>query len=159
MVIEIKKENYKHLVQCVYLGNLIINEYQTPFSGKNAYSDFLENILTQIVTTAHKIQPKYKFINLPNEPSPDRQVSDLYDKIDDSVNIYYEEYRRFLFCEMLADRIADINYPVTNDNEIDPLDNLLAKNLYFELLKKDFDRYVHIEAPKIDEQIKSKKLL
>lgn len=158
MKIEIKKENYKQFVQCVYLGNLVINEYNEPLWGVNEYSDFLENILMQIVTATPKTQPKYKYSNLPNEPSPDRLVSDLYDKIEDSVKVRYEEYRRLLFCEMLADRIADKNYPVTNNNEIGALDNLLAKNLYFELLKKDFDNYVHIEAPKIDEQIKNRKV-
>lgn len=49
MQIEIKKENYKQLVQCIYLGNLILNEYKKGDEGNNEYSEFVENVLMQIV--------------------------------------------------------------------------------------------------------------
>ncbi len=154
MQIEIKKENYKQLVQCVYLGNLILNEYRKSEEGNNEYVDFMENILMQIVKATPKIQSKFKFKNMPNEKTVDNLLADLIDRIEDSVSDYYEEYRHSLFCEMLADRVADRNYPVIGNSENDAIDNLIAKNLYFEIIKGASENYVHIDAPKICDKIK-----
>ncbi len=154
MQIEIKKENYKQLVQCIYLGNLILNEYRKGKEGKNEYSDFMESVLIQIVKATPQTQPKFKFKNIPNEKTEDALLADLIDRIEDSVKDYYEEYRHSLFCEMLADRVADRNYPVINNSENDAFENLLAKNLYYELIKSASENYVHIDAPKICDKIK-----
>lgn len=154
MKIEIKKENYKQLVQCIYLGNLILNEYRKGEEGKNEYSEFMESVLMQIVNANPQTQSKYKFKKMPNEKTEDALLADLIDSIEDSVKDYYEEYRRSLFCEMLADRIADRNYPVIGNSESDAFDNLLAKNLYYELIKSASEYYVHIDAPKICDKIK-----
>ncbi len=154
MQIEIKKENYKQLIQCIYLGNLILNEYRKGEEGKNEYSDFVESVLMQVVKATPQAQSKLKLKKMPNEKSEDALLADLIDRIEDSVKDYYEEYRRSLFCEMLADIVADRNYPVIGNSENDAFDNLLAKNLYYELIKSANGNYVHIDAPKICDKIK-----
>lgn len=150
---EINKENYKQLAQCIYLGNLILNEYGKSGEERKEYSDFVNYVLLQIVKETPKTQSKFKFKNLPNEKTEDNMLSDLIDRIEDSVGEYYEEYRHLLFYEMLADRIADRNYPVIGSSEVDAFDNMLAKNLYFEILKSANESYVHIDAPKICDKI------
>lgn len=101
---------------------------------------------------------KFKYENLPNEKSEDTLLANLFDRVEDSVKGYYEEFRHSLFCEMLADRIADRNYPLIDDNQADAFDNLLAKNLYNELLSGGNENFVHIDAPKICDKIKRIKM-
>lgn len=153
MQIEIKKENYKQLVQCIYLGNLILNEYRKGKEGKNEYSDFVESVLTQIVRGTAHTQSKFELKNMLIEKTEDTLLADLIDRIEDSVKEYYEEYRHSLFCEMLADRVADRNYPVIGNSESDALDNLLAKNLYYQILRGTGESYVILDAPKICDKI------
>lgn len=105
MEIRIEKENYGQLVQCVYLGNLVINEYRKEGEVKSKYSDFLESILKQVVKTMPRKKPKFKFCNFPNEKSEETLLADLTDKIEDSVSGYYEEFRKALFSEMLEERV------------------------------------------------------
>ena len=154
MKIEIKQENYKQLVQCIYLGNLIFNEYKKGKAEQNEYLDFVENVLLQIVRATPNTQSNLKLNNITSEKTEDVLLADLIDKIEDSVKDNYEAYRRALFAEMLADRIADRNYPVLDYNQVDLLDNLLAKNLYYELILNGREDYVHIDAPKICNKLK-----
>ena len=69
MQITIQEENYKELVQCVYLGNLIINEYRKEKEVKKEYIDFIENIFMQVVKAMPKTPTRFTFKNFPNEKS------------------------------------------------------------------------------------------
>lgn len=42
MEIKIKRNNYKHLIQCIYLGNLVINEYR---KSNEEIREYLDNLL------------------------------------------------------------------------------------------------------------------
>lgn len=154
MQIEIKKENYKQLVQCIYLGNLIINEYKKGTAAENEYSEFTKNVFTQIALSLPENQNTLNLKNLHYERTEDTLLADFIDKIEDSVRNYYEEYRNSLFNEMLADKIADRNYPVVGVNESDILTNIIAKNLYFEILQGGVENFAYIGAPKICEKIR-----
>jgi len=154
MEIEIKQENYKQLVQCIYLGNLIINEYRKCGDEKKEFSLFMEDILKQIIKTANQESAKLVLKKISYEKTEDTMLADLLDRIEDSVKVFYEEYRNNLFCEILADKIADRNYPVVCNSEADAFDNLVAKNLYYELIKNSDGNYVHIDAPRISDKIK-----
>jgi len=158
MKIEIKKENYKQLIQCIYLGNLIINEYREGAGCKNEYADFVGGVLIQVIRQTPKPQSKFAFKKFPNEKTEDTLMSDLLDRIEDSVKEYYEDYRHSLFCEMLADKIADRNYPVIGNSEVDAFDNLLAKKFYYEILNGGCENFVHIEAPEICNKIRRAKI-
>lgn len=103
MEIRIEKENYRQLVQCVYLGNLVINEFRRDGDVKSEYSDFLESILKQVVKVMPSEKPRFVFSNFPNEKSEGILLADLTDKIEDSVSGYYEEFRKALFSEMLEE--------------------------------------------------------
>ncbi len=59
MKIQIKQENYKQLVQCIYLGNLVINEFRKVGEEKKEYADFLEDVLLQIVKSMPKTELKF----------------------------------------------------------------------------------------------------
>ena len=153
MKIEIKKRNYKQLVECIYLGNLIINGYRKDDEIKREYSEFVNGVLMQIVKFSPRSQSECVLKCLPNEKSDETQLADLTDRIDASVREYCEEYAHALFCEMLADIIADRNYPVIAGSETDALLNLTAKNLYCEILMSGNERFVTIAAPKICDKI------
>lgn len=105
MEIRIEKENYRQLMQCVYLGNLVINEFRKDGEAKSKYSDFLESIIKQVVKAMPKEEPRFVFSNFPNEKSEGVLLADLTDKIEDSVSGYYEEFRKALFSEMLKERV------------------------------------------------------
>lgn len=152
--IEIKKKNYKQLIECIYLGNLIINGYRKDDEIKREYSDFVNGVLMQIVKSNPEPQTVYEFRALSYEKSDETLLSDLTDRIDFSVRGYCEEYAHALFCEMLADIIADKNYPVISGSETDALVNLIAKNLYCDILTSGNERFVSIDAPKICDKIK-----
>ena len=157
MKIEIKQENYKQLIQCIYLGNLIFNEYRKGESVQNEYSDFLDNVLLQVVRGMPKTSSKLRLNNITYEKTEDIMLADLIDKIEDSVKESYESYRFALFAEMLADRIADRNYPVFGNSETDSFNNLIAKNLYYELIMSGRDDCIHIDAPKICHKLRMEK--
>ncbi|MDE6441838.1 MAG: hypothetical protein K2L12_03680 [Clostridia bacterium] len=99
MKIEIKEENYKQLVQCVYLGNLVINGYRKVGEEKEEYSKFTQNLLSQFAA-ALPDKPKYKFVHMPNEKSDDARLSDLNNLIDDSVKEFYVQHLKDAFCEI-----------------------------------------------------------
>lgn len=154
MKLNIKQKNYKQLVQCVYLGEMVINEYSKDNEQVSEYSDLLKDILQQIIDKTPNVESKLKLAPLPLERTQDVLMSNLSDRIFDSVADYCEQYKRCVFCETLAEKIANKHYPVPDCDEADFLDNLLAKNLYYKLLlDADFDDIVTISATKIDKQI------
>ena len=155
MKIEIKQENYKELVQCIFLGNLVVNGYRKNNETKKEYSDFVDGILSQIINSVPQKEPNYKFEKMPNKKTDECRLSDLCDKIDNSVKNFYEEFCNSVFCEKLADIIADRNYPIINAQ--DAFDNLLAKNLYYEILKNGNENFAIIYAPKIGDKLKARK--
>ncbi len=105
MKIEIKKENYKELLQCIYLGNLIFDAVKDEKLKQKNY-DFLKSVLMQIVKAMPKTETVFNLKFFPYQKSDDFLLSDLIDRIEDSVEDYYEEYRLSLFCEMCAEKIA-----------------------------------------------------
>ena len=107
MKIQIKEENYKELIQCVYLGNLVINEYRKVGEDKREYADFLEDVLSQIVKAMPKDKTKFKCKAIPYEKTQDNLLADLLDGIEDSVKEYYQEYRNALFDEMLCEKLKN----------------------------------------------------
>lgn len=154
MKLSIKHKYYKQLLQCIFLGETVINEYSKDNEQVTEYSDLLKDILQQIIDKTPNVESKLKLAPLPFERTQDILMSDLSDRIFDSVADYYEQYKRCAFCETLAEKIANKNYPVLDCDEADSLDNLLAKNLYYKLLRDgDFDDIVTISATKIDKQI------
>ena len=107
MKIEIKEQNYKQLIQCVYLGNLIINEYRKVGEGKEEYENFLNSLLIQIVKTTPKQQAKLQLNAMPYEKNQDNMLSDLLDRIEDSVKDYYKEFKRALLEEIIVNKLLD----------------------------------------------------
>lgn len=107
MEIQIKQENYKQLVQCIYLGNLVINEFRKVGEEKKEYADFLEDVLLQIVKSMPKTELKfgYEYKAVPYEKTQDNLFSDLCDRIEDSIKEYYQEYRNAVFDEVLAEKL------------------------------------------------------
>ncbi len=107
MEIQIKQENYKQLVQCIYLGNLVINEFRKVGEEKKEYADFLEDVLLQIVKSMPKTELKfgYEYKAIPYEKTQDNLFSDLCDRIEDSIKEYYQEYRNAVFDEVLAEKL------------------------------------------------------
>lgn len=100
MKIEIKEEEYKQLVQCVYLGNLIINGHRKVGEERKEYCDFAERILRQ-ASSALPDEAKYKFQKMPNKKSDDAKLSDMNDIIYDSVKDFYAEHLKSAFCEIV----------------------------------------------------------
>ena len=107
MKIQIKEENYKELIQCVYIGNLVINEYRVIGEEKREYADLLEDVLLQIVKAMPKEKAVFKCKAIPYEKTQDNLLADLRDRIEDSVVEYYREYRNSLFDEMLAEKLKN----------------------------------------------------
>ncbi|MDE5654537.1 MAG: hypothetical protein K2I46_02900 [Clostridia bacterium] len=105
MELQIKQENYKQLVQCIYLGNLVINEYRKAGEEKKEYADLLEDVLLQIVKSMPKTELNFEFKAIPYKKTEDNMLSDLCDRIEDSINEFYKEYRNCLFDEMLAEKL------------------------------------------------------
>lgn len=100
MKIEIKQENYKQLLQCVYLGNLIINGYAKVGEEIREYSDFAENVLKQ-ASSALSGASKFKFEKMPAMKSDDAKLSDLKDLLYDSVKEFYAAHLKSVFSEFV----------------------------------------------------------
>ncbi len=126
MKIEIKEQNYKHLVQCVYLGNLVINEYRKEADSKKEYSDFLDSLLTQLVDTAPKSKSKIKLERMPYEKTRDNLIADIRDRIEDSIKDFYNEYKLQMFLEMIAERFA-ANKNLASESQVDEFGNVYLK--------------------------------
>lgn len=103
MEIKIKKENNKHLVQLIYLGNLIINEYGEETEEKLKYADFVNSVLLQIVEKSPKPQNKYTYTNMPNEKTQDVLLADLRDRLQDSVEPFYTKFQLHLYYDAFAE--------------------------------------------------------
>ncbi len=155
MGIEIKKENYKELLQCLYLGNLILNEYES--DGETRIAEFIKSVFSQIISEIPLTARTIELRNCSKVKTNDLLLSDLFDRIGDSLGNNIEKYRNSVFCELLAEKIANRNYPIVENNEDEATDNLLAKELYFKILISDDGNFVHIEAPKICDKIQNLK--
>lgn len=100
MKIEIKEENYIQLLQCVYLGNLIVNGYAKTDRGNREFSDFTENVLRQ-AAKALPDESAFAFEKMPVKKSDDRKLSDLKDLLYDSVKDFYAEHLKRAFSEIV----------------------------------------------------------
>ena len=108
MEIKVKREHYRQLLQCAYLGNLIVNEYRSDDELDMSFVDFLSDILIQIIKSGEKQKPiaNHLIISCSREKDHYKNLIDLNDLVRDSVNQYYEEYRRNVFAEILAEKIS-----------------------------------------------------
>ena len=138
---------------------MVINEYLDNQECKKEYSNFVEDILKQIINNVPDIESRLNLTDMPYKRTEDLLISDLSDRIFDSVAPYYEKYREYVFCEILAEKLANKNYPIIESNPIIDCDeNILAKHLYFKLLllENNLD-FANISAAKIDGQLERAK--
>lgn len=150
MIIEIKEENLKQLVHCIYLGNLVINEYSKEQDIKNEYEDLAENIFKQYIVSLGKS---------PNvEDVSDIQISELHDRLYDDVNELYENHKTCVVIEKLAGILAEKYYPVNDINKDSALDHLLAANVYEKILSEKGLSFILMIASKVDKQIERMKV-
>lgn len=158
MKIVIQKDNYKHLLQCIYLGNLVINGNKEIGEPVTEHEQFVNDIYKQFIEKVPARKLNYEFKNLVLEDTLERRLADFSDQLYDSVQSYFKNFENELFCEMLSDKIADKNYPVFEHNEGAAFDNLLAKNLYQKIIKACGTDFISFKAPKINEEIEKTKV-
>jgi len=134
---------------------MIMNEYES--DGKTRIAEFIKSVFLQIVPEIPQTARKIELRNFSKVKTNDLLLSDLFDRIGDSLGSNIEKYRYSVFCEMLAEIIADRNYPIVENNEDEAFDNVLAKELYFKILLSGDGNFAHIEAPKISDKIQKLK--
>ncbi len=145
MEIRIKQEELEHLAQLVFLGNFVINGIRMPEDRIKAYDDIAERIYCKQYNAMLKIAEC---------EAEENEIADIRDWLYDSVSQYLSAFEGEVFLEKLGERIADINYPADKlDFEAQML-NLSAGEHYIKILKEKGASFVHMEAPKIDEQIR-----
>lgn len=148
--INIKQENYKFLLQCIYLGNLVINGNKAE-NLKTEHEEFVIEIYKQFIENMPERATDYKFEKIILKNTMERKIADFCDNLANSVEEYFEDFQNDLIYETLADKIADLNYPVFDYDEELAYENLLAKNRYYNIFQKQGIDFIHIEAPKYTE--------
>lgn len=142
----------------MYLSwKLVINEYRKDEEDTKEYSTFIDTVFKQIVKAVLNKEIHHELLNNTYAKNEDTVLSDLIDRVEDSVSKYYAEYQQSMFCDMLAEKLANKNYPVVESVEDEAIDNLLAKNLYYQILRHGNTDLIDIAAPKIDKHIENAK--
>ena len=100
MKIEIKEQNYKQLLQCVYLGNLIVNGYAEAGKENREFSEFAESVFKQ-ASSALPGESKFRLQKMPTQKSEDTKLSDLKDYLYDCVKDYYAKHLKCAFSEIV----------------------------------------------------------
>ncbi len=85
-------------------------------------------------------QSRFEFKNFKFEDSLDRKLADFCDLLSDSVDEYFKAFQESLFNELLANKIADTIYPVSDYDEEIVCSNLMAKNYYYNNIRNKAPR-------------------
>ncbi len=147
MNITINQKDYKYFLQCIYLGNLVINGNKDTDKEITAHNEFVEDIYKKFIESMPEHQSRFEFKNFKFEDSLDRKLADFCDLLSDSVDEYFKAFQESLFNELLANKIADTIYPVSDYDEEIVCSNLMAKNYYYKILQNYGDKIIHIEIP------------
>lgn len=159
MNITINQKDYKHFLQCIYLGNLVINGNKDTGEELTAHNGFVEEIYKKFIENMPEQESHFEFKNFIFEDSMERKLADFCDLLHDSVEEYFKEFQKSFFNEILANKIADTKYPVLNYDENTICSNLSTKNHYYKILQTYGDEIIHIEISKGTENDKSKILI
>lgn len=136
MTIRFNQGEEKYLLNCVYLGALMINGNRKNGEQREEYNEFAENI--------------YKQVCGKEEGLTDNEAAGMRDKIYDEVSAFVEDYENAVFREKLAESFAQEKYPVVNGEEDSVFINLVAERLYEKILSEG-NIQSYIKAPDISD--------
>mgnify|MGYP005869180863 CR=1 FL=1 len=133
MTIKLNQGEEKYLLNCVYLGVLVINGNRKNEEQREEYNEFVENIYKQVCG---------------KEEITDNEAAGVRDKIYDEVAAFLEDYENAVFREKMAESFAQEKYPVVNGKEDSVFINLVAERLYEKILSEG-EIQSYIKAPDI----------
>lgn len=142
--LKLKEGEFKKLMQFVFLGNYVINGIRIPKDRLQGYDALMTKLLRKQYETK---------IRLPGEDAEENELTDLRDRLYDSVCEYLETFEQEVFIEKLGERLADIKYPVKDYDEISRYKNDRALEIYISVLKEQGIECIDMEAPNIEKEV------
>lgn len=146
MEIELKlnEQEFEKLMQFVFLGNYVINGIRIP---KDRIDDY-DALMTKLLRKQYETK-----IRLPGADAEANELADLRDRLYDSVSGYLEVFEGDVFIEKLGERLADINYPAVESDEVSIYKHDIAAEIYVSVLKENGIKCVGVTIPSIDKEI------